>query len=116
MTASSEQSSEIKRFYTGKNVLITGITGVCGRVFFEKVLRSLTTIGTIFVLIRGKRNLSANERLKKLLSSVIFQFHKYPESQFQKIVLIEGDVTEKGLGISEKDRRLLIDNKAVCPK
>lgn len=54
---------KIREFYSGKNVLVTGATGFCGKVLVEKLLRSCENIGKIYVLIRRKKN---GKKLKKL--------------------------------------------------
>ncbi len=56
--ASSENipSLKIKEFYSAKNILLTGVTGFLGKVLLEKVLRAFPDIGTIYILVRAKRN------------------------------------------------------------
>ena len=46
----------IKEFYSGKNILLTGVTGFLGKVLLEKILRSIPDVGTIYILVRAKRN------------------------------------------------------------
>ena len=46
----------IKEFYSGKNILLTGVTGFLGKVLLEKVLRSFPDIGTVYIMVRAKRN------------------------------------------------------------
>ena len=52
----SEMSSEIAKFFVGKNVLVTGTTGFVGKVLVEKLLRSCGSINNIYCLVRSKRN------------------------------------------------------------
>jgi alcohol-forming fatty acyl-CoA reductase len=47
---------KICEFYSGKNVLITGATGFCGKVLVEKLLRVCESIGKIYILVRQKKN------------------------------------------------------------
>jgi len=47
---------KIKEFYSGKNILLTGVTGFLGKVLLEKVLRSFPDIGTVYIMVRAKRN------------------------------------------------------------
>jgi hypothetical protein len=47
---------KIREFFSGKNVLVTGATGFCGKVLVEKLLRSCEDIGKVYVLIRKKKN------------------------------------------------------------
>jgi len=48
--------SDIREFFSGKSVLVTGGTGFVGKVLIEKLLRSCDEIVNIFVLIRNKKN------------------------------------------------------------
>lgn len=47
---------KICEFYKGKNVLVTGATGYCGKVLVEKLLRTCVGIGNIFIIVRRKKN------------------------------------------------------------
>jgi FlaA1/EpsC-like NDP-sugar epimerase len=46
------QSLNIKDYYKGKNVLLTGCTGFLGKVILEKMLRSCSNVNKIFLLVR----------------------------------------------------------------
>jgi alcohol-forming fatty acyl-CoA reductase len=56
--------SEIEKFYAGKSVLVTGVTGFVGKVLVEKLLRSCGAIEKIFVLVRSKRGGKTRVRLQ----------------------------------------------------
>ena len=45
---------QIKEFYSGKNILLTGATGLMGKVLMEKFLTDLPEIRRLYVLIRPK--------------------------------------------------------------
>jgi Male sterility protein len=62
VTQLSFEMSKICEFYRGKNVLITGATGFCGKVLVEKLLRSCEEIGKIYVLARKKKKATTQER------------------------------------------------------
>ena len=63
----------IKEFYAGKTIFLTGTTGFVGKVVLEKMLRSLPDIKKIFIMVRGKRGITVRERFEKeILSSEIF--------------------------------------------
>lgn len=47
---------KIRDYFRGKNLLVTGATGFCGKVLVEKLLRSCEGVGKIYVLIRKKKN------------------------------------------------------------
>jgi thioester reductase-like protein len=96
---------------------LTGCTGFLGKVLVEKILRSIPEIGKIYLLVRGKRNMNASERLLDILSSRLFSVCKknMGEEEFMKMALdkiqpIEGDLILEGLGLSNADKEMLLNN------
>uniref|UniRef100_A0A336LUX5 Fatty acyl-CoA reductase n=1 Tax=Culicoides sonorensis TaxID=179676 RepID=A0A336LUX5_CULSO len=62
----------ISNFYRNSVVLITGGTGFLGKVLIEKLLR-VFDVKKIYLLIRHKNNMNANDRLQALLNeSIVF--------------------------------------------
>jgi len=105
------ESSQVSRFYAGKNIFLTGGTGFLGKCFIEKVLRSCPDVGTIYMLCRGKRGKSPKERMTALFSEMLFDNIRAANPDvFQKVVPVIGDVMEKNLGISEEDEKLITEN------
>lgn len=112
---------EIKSFYAGKNVLLSGCTGFLGKVILEKLLRSCPDIGQIFILLRGKKHKQPIDRIKtEILDSMCFQRCKreraansdqgqgdFIQFALDKITYIQGDLTRDKLGLKEEDRRFL---------
>ena len=70
MTTDGPRES-IGEFYTGRNVFMTGATGFMGKVLVEKLLRSIPGIGTLYCLVRPKRNKTVEERKEEFLSSMV---------------------------------------------
>lgn len=68
------------------------------KVLLEKILRSVD-VNRVYVLLRGKRELSPSERLKKLLNSQPFTFHDKTILNSYKVIAVEGDLTSPNLGI-----------------
>ncbi|XP_052738909.1 putative fatty acyl-CoA reductase CG5065 [Bicyclus anynana] len=101
----------VAEFYEGKHVFITGATGFVGKALVEKLLRSCPGIQTIYLLMRPKKGMSGEDRLKELCNNLIFDYlrDKQPEC-FMKVKLIAGDVLEEELGISNDDRQELQKN------
>lgn len=91
-------SSKMVDFFDGRSVLLTGGSGFLGKVLIEKLLRSNPNINYVFVLMRPKRNKSAKSRLEEMLKLPLFRLHDLNCIR-DKIVLVEGDVTEKNLGL-----------------
>lgn len=76
-----------------------------------KLLLSCPNIANIYVLLRTRHNRRPQERLDALLDEPPFCF--CDALNRQKIVAIEGDITLPELGLSQKDRQLLIDEVSV---
>jgi fatty acyl-CoA reductase len=49
---------EIREFYKGKTILLSGTTGFVGKVILEKILRSLADVKRIYVMIRPKKTVT----------------------------------------------------------
>lgn len=48
-------SLQIKEYYKGKNVFLSGCTGFLGKVVLEKIFRSCPDVNKIYVMVRAKR-------------------------------------------------------------
>ncbi|KAH6935064.1 hypothetical protein HPB50_003149 [Hyalomma asiaticum] len=111
---SSPRRPGMLEFFSGKNVLLTGSTGFLGKVLLEKILRSCPDVGSIYLIVRGKRGLRADDRIADILKMQLFQRLRQERPQsFQKIVVLEGDLTLPDLGLKPKDRELLVDTVNV---
>ena len=69
----------VAEFYSGHDILITGGTGFMGKCLVEKVLRSLSTAGHVFVLMRPKKGKSVQERIGDLTSARVSSDLHLPE-------------------------------------
>jgi len=103
------RQSETCQFYKNKTLFITGVTGFCGKVFFEKIARVLFPVKRVYVLIRSKKGQTAQERLDELLKSKAFTFHDYSADQLKKLIAINGDCSLPDMGLSDEDKRKMID-------
>ncbi|XP_065208694.1 putative fatty acyl-CoA reductase CG5065 [Planococcus citri] len=108
------EESQIARFYAFKKILITGATGFMGKVLVWKLLHSCPQLDTIFVLMRSKYGITSMSRRAEFFNSPVFEnFKKNNPKIFEKVVLIAGDVGEDGVGLSDKDRDMLIDEISI---
>lgn len=57
----------VSKTFENSCILITGASGFLGKVLVEKLLYSIPSIKTIFLLIRPLRNETIKERLTKIL-------------------------------------------------
>ncbi|KAK7576750.1 hypothetical protein V9T40_013036 [Parthenolecanium corni] len=109
-----DMQSEISEFYKGKSILITGCTGFIGKSLIWKLLYSCPSIKTIYLLIRKKYGKSISERRNELFSFPIFDnFRQSNPDIFEKVVIIEGDLSEENNGISEKDKIIILNEVSI---
>ncbi|KAG4074093.1 hypothetical protein HA402_014298 [Bradysia odoriphaga] len=78
------------------------------------MLSAFPDIGYVYVLLRGKRTHTFNDRLHQLRSEPIFtKYKRVGARNLSKIVGIEGHFGDHGLKISEKDRNTLTEQVNV---
>ncbi|CAN8023254.1 unnamed protein product, partial [Ixodes persulcatus] len=108
------KNSEVQTFYQDEVVFITGATGFLGKALLEKLLRSCPGIRRIYILIRPKKNASPTGRLEVLLKSECFKrlHEEYPES-LNKVVGVEGNLTDENLGLKSSDCNRLTSEVSV---
>ncbi len=119
-------STSIRKYFSGKEMLVTGATGFVARVLIEKVLRDLPEIGRIHVLIRPSTGRSGktetpDERLhREVLGSTAFdRLREVHGEQFDTVVrakvsAVAGDLSAENLGLDlETSRRLQSTVKVI---
>jgi len=104
----------VREVLAGKQVLLIGVTGFIAKVWLAHVLEDLPEMGKIPLLIRRQRSTSAARRFERIVeeSPVFDAFHeRYGEglSAFlrERVEVIEGDVTQPGLGLEPGTRTRL---------
>lgn len=108
------EESKIQEFFSGQSVLITGASGLLGKVLIWKLLYSCPDVNSIYVLIRPKKGKCVETRLDEMLKSPIFDkfWEKDPEI-LKKIWPIQGDVANEKLDLSPADEKMLVDTVSV---
>eukprot|EP00882_Tetradesmus_deserticola_P013375 GHRQ01014200.1.p1 GENE.GHRQ01014200.1~~GHRQ01014200.1.p1 ORF type:complete len:468 (+),score=166.28 GHRQ01014200.1:148-1551(+) len=96
----------IKQEFSGATVMVTGASGYIGSLVVEQLLRT-TDVGKIYVLIRGKRGTTAQERLAQLLQKGLFHLVRDNPRLLAKVELLEGDLNSDGLGLSQHELSLV---------
>ncbi|XP_015782718.1 fatty acyl-CoA reductase wat [Tetranychus urticae] len=91
--------SEVCQFYEKRSVLVTGGTGLIGKCLVYNLLANCPDVGTIYLLLRKKREFSFDQRRERYLNYDIFKNLKTP-NLLNKLVFIEGAVDAKNLGLS----------------
>ncbi|KAI5630981.1 male sterility protein domain-containing protein [Phthorimaea operculella] len=108
----AKKESDVQQVYRGGTAFVTGATGFLGKHFVEKLLRS-TDIEKVYLLMRPKKGKTIKERLDEMLANPLFdKLRKRNPIFIEKLSIIEGDITEINLGLSQQDRNTL--SKEVC--
>ena len=95
----------------GQRLLVTGATGFLAKAFVEKLLRSVHSVGAIYLLIRpsadglsprarAERDVLDNRAFDRLRASLGPGFRRLCE---EKIRVIGGDLTEGRLGLAPEE-------------
>ncbi|MBM3947058.1 MAG: hypothetical protein FJ315_06645, partial [SAR202 cluster bacterium] len=123
---------QIQDYYAGKTLLITGGTGLVGKVLLEKLLRELPQVNRIYVLIRPRTQpngteLSPGDRFtQEIVATPAFdRLRKEIGPRFntfvkEKVMAIGGDLAEERLGLNgdtyrhlQRDVDVVINSAAV---
>lgn len=62
----ADKAAGVPEFFAGRDIFVTGTSGVVGKPFVEKLLRSCPDVGRVYVLLRAKKGKTVEERLKKM--------------------------------------------------
>ena len=107
----------VRRAFHGKHVMLIGVTGFIGKVWLANTLIDLPDVKRIYLLIRRQKSNPGERRFEKMVEdSPVFDplFESYgdrlPEFLREKIEVVEGDVTQSGLGLSPEVARALQKN------
>ena len=106
----------VREYYKGKTILLTGCTGYVGKILLEKIMRSCPDIDKIYLVIRPRQNTSLKVRIEKeIFESGLFKeaFFRDPTLRArcnEKFFPIAGDICTKGLSLSPEDRKEITSN------
>jgi thioester reductase-like protein len=105
----------VRRALAGKHVMLVGVTGFIGKVWLANVLMDLPELGRIYLLVRKQKSNSAVNRFEKMMEeSPVFDplFEAYgedlPRFMAERIEVVEGDVSQPGLGLAPEMRERLL--------
>ena len=106
----------VRESLQGKHILLVGVTGFIGKVWLVNLLSDLPDIGQIYLLVRRQRSNSAQRRFEKIVeeSPAFDPLHIRHGGDLGKflgarIEVIEGDLSQPGLGIEPATRARLTD-------
>jgi long-chain acyl-CoA synthetase len=96
----------VRAALAGKHVLLIGVTGFIGKVWMVDLLEQIPDIGKITLLIRRNRTTTAQRRFEKIVeeSPTLDGLQRQYGARLgdflrQKIDVVEGDVSQPGLGL-----------------
>lgn len=96
----------VRETLAGKHILLIGVTGFIGKVWLVHLLTDLPEIGRICLLIRRQGPNSGAQRFEKIVAGspsfdTLAARHGERLGEFlrERIEVIEGDVTQPGLGM-----------------
>jgi thioester reductase-like protein len=111
------ESLSVRQTLTGKKILLIGVTGFIGKVWLAQLLNEVPQIGKIYLLIRRQRTTTAQRRFEKIFEeSPVFDplqmqlGSRFAEFVSERVEVIEGDVSQPGLGIAPQTRAQLARN------
>ncbi|XP_014242270.1 putative fatty acyl-CoA reductase CG5065 [Cimex lectularius] len=90
----------MREWYKGRSILVTGGSGFMGKVLIEKLLRCCPGIVTVYFICRPKRGNNVQTRVSEMFKLPLFEcLRRENPDVFKKVVAVEGDITQDGLGI-----------------
>ena len=97
----------VRKAFSGKHVMLIGVTGFIGKVWLANTLLDLPDVNRIYLLIRRQKSNPAERRFEKLVEDSpvfdpLFDRHgdRLPDFLREKVEVVEGDVTQPGLGLN----------------
>lgn len=97
----------VRSAFTGKHVMLIGVTGFIGKVWLANTLMDLPETSRIYLLIRRQKSNPAQRRFEKLVEDSpvfdpLWERHGSGLARFlaERVVVVEGDVSQPGLGFS----------------
>lgn len=97
--------TSVQQFYKGSTILISGATGFLGHILLEKTLRTLQP-RKVYLLIRKKKGLDAQQRLREMMRGVVFDRVR-SLSSVAKVEAVEVDSSRPDLALDAETRRQL---------
>jgi long-chain acyl-CoA synthetase len=111
----SDSPTRISERLSGCHLLVTGATGFLAKIFVEKLLRSVDSIGGIHLLVRSRSGgLTAETRVKRdVLRSRAFDRLRaslgdgFEQLCHDKVHVVDGDLTQERLGLPPQEYEAL---------
>jgi alcohol-forming fatty acyl-CoA reductase len=97
---------KVREALAGKHLLLVGVTGFIGKVWLVDLLEKIPNIRKVTLLIRRNRTTTAQRRFEKIVEEsptfdTLHELHGAKLADFlrEKVEIVEGDVSQPGLGL-----------------
>jgi Male sterility protein/haloacid dehalogenase-like hydrolase len=97
----------VRESLAAKHLLLIGVTGFIGKVWLVDLLEKIPDIRKVTLLIRRNRTTAAQRRFEKIVEEsptfdTLHELHGAKLADFlrEKVEVVEGDVSQPGLGLS----------------
>lgn len=108
------KSNATSEFYARKTVFITGASGFMGKVLLEKLLWACPDIQQVIILVRPKRNKTAQQRVEDFAKLPCFsRIMKEKPEQMNKICPVFGDITKPNFDLSSEHLQYVITKTEI---
>ncbi|XP_015379767.1 PREDICTED: putative fatty acyl-CoA reductase CG5065 [Diuraphis noxia] len=107
-------NQSVCEWYNDRSVFITGGTGYMGKVLTEKLLRDCGNVKNIYILCRPKRGFTPAARIEQIRKLAVFDRVRteFPD-RLKKIKSMEGDLGLPGLGLSNENKSILVNEVSI---
>ncbi len=123
-TNASQESSQldVRAALAGRSLIVIGATGFLGKVWLSLLLHRYPEVGTIYVMVRARKGMTAQERFwSEIAPSQVFDPIRdqrpgagYENFLREKIVAFAGDVSAKMIGADQETlERMKVDRPAI---
>ncbi|CAG4910919.1 unnamed protein product [Colias eurytheme] len=107
-------TSQVNEWYRGRKILVTGSSGLMGKVLIEKLLYSVPDIGCIFALVRPKRGKSPESRIEDMWKLPLFsRIREEKPHVMKKLIPVTGDLLNDNLGIDNEKLQQIYDEVSI---
>jgi hypothetical protein len=104
----------VRESLAAKHLLLIGVTGFIGKVWLVDLLEKIPDIRKVTLLIRRNRTTSGQRRFEKIVEEsptfdTLHELHGAKLADFlrEKVEVVEGDVSQPGLGLSPESQTRL---------
>jgi thioester reductase-like protein len=105
------EALSVREALSNRHILLVGVTGFIGKVWLVDLLKHVPDIKKITLLIRRNRTTTAQRRFEKIVeeSPTLDPLHERLGARLgaflrEKVEVVEGDVSQPGLGLDEGTR------------